>query len=536
MSKFKIAIAVVALTTALSAASYAAPPKTAARAGGAPHGNGAPHVGARTAVSHSAAISHSSARTSFHANVNRGNVNHSNVSHAVNRTTVHSNRTSTVHNVPNTSVNRAAVVNSNRSTNVNRSTAHTTNLNANVRSAAIRNTLHSHSVAGALSNRSALRNARTRAGITASAATAGLHNGRGDGNGWWRHRDGGYGWVGPLFWPFAYYDVYNYALWGDGYDDAFWGYGYNDLYAGLFAPYGYDDLTGSLPQDAAANAPDPNASVPPTTASAPAPTPNADTGQLAQMCGEDSHDIAGLPIDRWQQAIQPNDAQRAALDELGNASVKAAQDIKTACPTNIALTAPSRLAAMQQRIEAMIAAVSAVQPPLEKLYGLLSDEQKERLTALAQDQRQSAPANNAGSLAQTCGTAQSGVIAWPTAEIDRTVRPTEAQRTNLVALQNATAQAADLLKASCQPNDALTPPARLAAVGKRLDTMLQAVKTVRSALDDFYGQLSDEQKASFEAIGPQLTSQADQPVATQTPHAHRRVGVGTVIRQLLRTF
>jgi len=37
--------------------------------------------------------------------------------------------------------------------------------------------------------------------------------------------------------------------------------------------------------------------------------------------------------------------------------------------------------------------------------------------------------------------------------------------------------------------------------------MLQAVKLVRTALDDFYGTLSDEQKAQkFEAIGPQRTS------------------------------
>ena len=37
---------------------------------------------------------------------------------------------------------------------------------------------------------------------------------------------------------------------------------------------------------------------------------------------------------------------------------------------------------MQQRIEAMISAVQTVQPPLEKFYDLLSDEQKARLNAL----------------------------------------------------------------------------------------------------------------------------------------------------------
>jgi hypothetical protein len=63
-----------------------------------------------------------------------------------------------------------------------------------------------------------------------------------------------------------------------------------------------------------------------------------------------------------------------------------------------------------------------------------------------------------------------------------------------------------MLKASCQPDDALTPPARLAAAAKRLDTMLQAVKLVGSALEDFDATLSDEQKAQFEAIGPRRTS------------------------------
>jgi len=53
-----------------------------------------------------------------------------------------------------------------------------------------------------------------------------------------------------------------------------------------------------------------------------------------------------------------------------------------------------------------------------------------------------------------------------------------------------------MLKTSCQTDDALTPPARLTAAGKRLQVMLQAISTVRTALDDFYGELTDEQKRS----------------------------------------
>ena len=62
---------------------------------------------------------------------------------------------------------------------------------------------------------------------------------------------------------------------------------------------------------------------------------------------------------------------------------KATQDIKIACPAEMAMTAPGRMAAMQRRIEGMIAAVEIVQSPLDKFYGLLNDEQKAKVNALA---------------------------------------------------------------------------------------------------------------------------------------------------------
>jgi hypothetical protein len=90
-----------------------------------------------------------------------------------------------------------------------------------------------------------------------------------------------------------------------------------------------------------------------------------------------------------------------------------------------------------------------------------------------------------------------------------------------------------MLRNSCQADDALTPPARLAAVGKRLDVMLQAVKTVQAALDDFYGKLTDEQKAQFEAIGQSRVALSSQAAA---PTHHRRrhhAGVGGIIRHFM---
>jgi hypothetical protein len=527
---FKFGITVIVLATALSTAAYAAKGGGGGHAGGGgghaaggggghvggggggahiggggAHfgGGGASHFSARPAISRSAAAP-SSRGTVSRGTASRGSgsaASHSPASNSVGQRTLFDSTGNATHNARD---------------------------NPNLKSNAVRSTLNSPAVSGALRNRSALRNPGSRAHITASAATAGWHNGRDGGNGWWRHGNGGYGWVGPLYWPFAYYDMYDYAMWGYGYDDSFWGYGYGDIYAGIFAPYGYDDLAGYLPQYASSN---PSEMAPPPGA------PAAVSDQLTQMCGADSRDIAGLPIDQFQQTIQPTAEQSAALDDLANASLKAAQDLKAACPTDIALTAPSRLAAMQQRIEAMIAAVQTVQPSLEKFYGLLSDEQKARLTALGNDQRHSKTTDDtAGSLGQNCDAAQPGVMEWPTAQIDQSVRPTDAQGASLVALQNATTQAADLLKTSCVASDPLTPPARLAAVGRRLATMLQAVTMVSSALNDFYGTLSDEQKARFEAIGPQRTSQLESLEVAPTEAPRHRRGIPNaeqVIRRLL---
>ena len=332
---------------------------------------------------------------------------------------------------------------------------------------------------------SGLGNPAVRRQVAAAAALAGWHGGR-IANGWWRHGDGGYGWVGPLFWPFAIYDIYDYSIWGDGI--GFWDYGYPDIYAAIFAPYGHDDLvayTGPSPLGRR------HRRVPP----------------LPQLCGDDSGEIAGLPIDQIAQAIQPNEAQRAALDDLANALISAARMIQASCPAQTVFTAPHRLAVMQQRIGVMIAAKSAVQQPLGKFYDLLDDEQEARLNALAEDRRKMSPAKRATEApAQGCGAAQSAALQWPADEIEARLHPNDTQRAALKALQDANARAVDILTAGCQPEDAITPPARLDAVEGRLEAMQRAVNLVSAALEGFYATLSDEQKAQFEAIGQKRTA------------------------------
>jgi len=313
---------------------------------------------------------------------------------------------------------------------------------------------------------------------------------RGD---WWRHRPF-FGWAGPVFWPWFYDDFFYYTFWDYGpyYDDPFWAYGYGDIYGAMFSPYGYDGLAGwAPPRSSRARA---------AVARGNAPSEPAQPGQASQwsaMCGADAQ-VASLPIDRITAAVSPDAQQRAALDALANASVQAAQTIKTSCPTDVAYTPAGRLDAMERRVQAMVQAVAAIRPPLETFYGLLSDEQKARFNALGQNQR---PDNPRSPLA-ACGPNAAAIPSWPQAQIEKAVQPNEGQRALLVRLRDANAKAADMLKASCPAEPAATPPARLAAMAARLDAMLQAVQLVHQALNDFYGALTDEQKAQFNGIPP----------------------------------
>ena len=339
--------------------------------------------------------------------------------------------------------------------------------------------MHQPPQAGEEREGSLLDKPAARAQIVAAAALAGWHDGRAA-NGWWRHGDDDYGWVGPLFWPFAYDDIYSYVIFGNSV--GFWDYGYADIFAGMFAPYGQQDLAAYLGPDPSGQR---HRKIPP----------------LQQFCGDDSREIAGLPVERIAQAIQPNDAQRAALDELADASINATRMIRASCPTQMVLTAPARLAVMGQRIETLIKAELALQPPLDKLFEALDDEQKARLNALADDRRKTAVANGADEApAQACQGPQPGTLQWPGDEIAARLHPNDTQRAALDVLQAAGARALDMLNDVCQPGDALTAPARLAALDRRLDAMQHAVRLVSDALEEEPGTyfLTDFLARTFE--------------------------------------
>lgn len=101
-----------------------------------------------------------------------------------------------------------------------------------------------------------------------------------------------------------------------------------------------------------------------------------------------------------------------------------------------------------------------------------------------------------------CDPRTAGLAEWRINRLERAVRPTEAQRPALDQLKVASKKAAEIISAACPRELSQSPVTRLEAMEKRLEAMLQAVKTVRPAFDSFYASLTDEQKARLVEAGP----------------------------------
>jgi hypothetical protein len=119
--------------------------------------------------------------------------------------------------------------------------------------------------------------------------------------------------------------------------------------------------------------------VSPRTPLAPAGKPASGLAEACNLEGTKPTDVPGARIER---ELHLTEAQRGAFDSLKDASLNAAKVLKANCPTNESLTPPGRVEAMEQRLNAVLAAIKTMQPALERFYGTLTDEQKARFNQL----------------------------------------------------------------------------------------------------------------------------------------------------------
>jgi len=307
-------------------------------------------------------------------------------------------------------------------------------------------------------------------------------------------------WYGPVFWPYAYSDVFDYTFWPGGYDDGYFAYAYDDFFDGVF--FG----EGGPPQEYVGSV-------------APVPAPAAARASYAavqELCKQPGSGVTAWPIADIEKKVGLNDEQKQLLADVKNAGAKAADVFKASCPPENAfpMTPPGRLTAMTARLDATLEAVQTVKPALEKFYASLSDEQKERFnqigpkTAIASAASRPAETTGSAANADSCKQQKPGLTNLPIERIEDAVKPTDVQADGLKNLEDATAKAVSIMQTACPEDTPITPPGRLEAMETRLKAMIEAANTVKPALENFYGSLSAEQKARFNRIGGAL-AQAD---------------------------
>jgi hypothetical protein len=106
----------------------------------------------------------------------------------------------------------------------------------------------------------------------------------------------------------------------------------------------------------------------------------------------------------------------------------------------------------------------------------------------------------AGTADLSCGAGPAGLGSWSADVIEQALSLDDSQHAKFNDLKAASQRAIQYLTESCPKSDAASPTGRVEVQERRLSAMLEAVRTVRLALDDFYATLSDEQKARLAAI------------------------------------
>jgi LTXXQ motif family protein len=308
------------------------------------------------------------------------------------------------------------------------------------------------------------------------------------------------GFVGPVFWPYAYDDLVDYTFSPYAYD-TFWPYAFDDVYTGIFggyAPeyYAADDVYAYAGAEASERAY--------ARFAGPTPRPATASGTEARICAGQAQGITDFSINKIAQQVQPDQKQQDLLNKLKKATGKAVAILQDACPTELPSTPTGRLDEMLTRVNAMLQAVQTVRPALDDFYQSLSDEQRERFNML--DQNATADRTQRDDLNRICGSRAASANALPAARMNRSLKLNSWQETALKQLQDASAKAADTLNTKCQADQALTPTGRLAAMEDRLVAMSQALTAIRAALNSFYSSLSDEQKARFDRMPLRATS------------------------------
>ena len=289
--------------------------------------------------------------------------------------------------------------------------------------------------------------------------------------------------AGPVTWPTAFEEVVGFALWPDDYASQFRGRGF-DVIA--------DTVTGRFDRMRS----------PTRVATTGTARSDGSNDVATDQCSDASSADGKWPASKIEQLLQLSDAQRATLDKLQLAANDAIKAITSHCHQLGELPPPDRLRTLVQALWVVRDGDIAMRAPLKDFYESLTSAQK---NSFAVRQPQSAPPSDDGAQGganrqyQACAMQNIGSAERLVKEIEMRVKPDKMQAASLDNLQKVSSDMAKLLIASCAQPIPADPLDRLDSASDRITAMNYAASNVQIALDDFYGRLSQTQRARLEA-------------------------------------
>jgi LTXXQ motif family protein len=217
---------------------------------------------------------------------------------------------------------------------------------------------------------------------------------------------------------------------------------------------------------------------------------------------------ARATVEHIRAELGPNAEQMERLQRLGGAIAAAGDYLGKSCPTEIPEEPNARLQLMDRQIQVLTMAIDMIHQPLQEFEQSLTDEQRAKFNggkfnggkfsrgALA---KRAASARRAKVEVRACG-AGSTATDWSIDEIDKSVQPTEQQRSALNEVQQAFAKAASDLQTHCPTSVPRSAVARLETIEARLDATWRAILSIQVALQDFEKKLNDEQKNRLQTM------------------------------------
>ena len=115
-----------------------------------------------------------------------------------------------------------------------------------------------------------------------------------------------------------------------------------------------------------------------------------------------------------------------------------------------------------------------------------------------------------GAFGRMCGPAANGFAEWQLGNLEQSIKFTDPQRAKFEELKTASSKATEIMRKACPADLPRTVVARMEVMEKRAEATLQAIKTMRPAMEAFYGTLTDEQRTrlDFQRWSPPLLALA----------------------------